>query len=45
MTWDFVLVSEKEAKDLRHKLAEEAMQKLGIEHVKIVDGLPVPEVD
>ena len=43
--WDFVLVAEKDTKELRNKLAKEAMVKLGIEDVKIIDGLPVPEVD
>lgn len=43
--WDFVLVSEKEAAALKHKNAEEAMKKLGILDVSIVDGLPVPDVD
>lgn len=45
MTWDFVLVSDEETKSLRHKLAKEAMEKLKIENVSIVDGLPVPDVD
>lgn len=45
LEWEFVLVSEEETRDLRNKLAKEAMEKLGLERMKIVDGLPVPEVD
>ena len=44
ITWDFVLVSDKEADELRDKKSVEALKKLG-RHVKIVDGLPVPDVD
>lgn len=44
ITWDFVLVSDKEANELRDKKSIEALKKLG-RHVKIVDGLPVPDVD
>lgn len=44
MTYDFVLVSDKEAKELREKLAIEAMEKLG-RRMKIWEGLPVPDVD
>jgi len=42
--WDFVLVSDKEADALRDQKSIEALKKLG-RHVKIVDGLPVPDVD
>jgi hypothetical protein len=44
ITWDFVLVSDKEADELRDRKSMEALEKLG-RHVKIVDGLPVPDVD
>lgn len=44
ITWDFVLVSDKEADELRDQKSIEALKKLG-RHVKIVDGLPVPDVD
>jgi hypothetical protein len=44
ITWDFVLVSDKEANELRDRKSMEALEKLG-RHVKIVDGLPVPDVD
>ena len=41
---DFVLVSDEETKALRDKNSTEALAKLG-RSVKIVDGLPVPDVD
>ena len=41
---DFVLVSDKEADALREKNALEALHKLGLK-VKLLDGLPVPDVD
>ncbi|KAI9849878.1 MAG: hypothetical protein M1837_000092 [Sclerophora amabilis] len=41
---DFVLVSEKEANDLRDTRALEALEKLG-RKVKLQNGLPVPDVD
>ena len=44
ITWDFVLVSDKEADELRDKKSMEALKKLG-RQVKIADGLPVPDVD
>lgn len=44
MTYDFVLVSEKESSELREKKSRQALEKLG-RRVKIVDGLPVPDVD
>ncbi|KAK9779937.1 hypothetical protein AB5N19_07935 [Seiridium cardinale] len=47
-TWllkqDFVLVTEKETDELRDKNAVEALAKLGL-HMKLVDHLPVPELD
>lgn len=44
ISYDFVLVSDKEASDLRDEKSKQALEKLGM-HVKIVDGLPVPDVD
>ena len=44
MTYDFVLVSEKESFDLRAQRSKDALEKLG-RKVKIVEGLPVPDVD
>lgn len=41
---DFVLITEKESLDLRDRQAEEALKKLGL-NLKLVDHLPVPEVD
>lgn len=45
LTWDFILVTDEVTKKLRNEKAREAMEKLGLEHMKIVDGLPVPDVD
>lgn len=42
---DFVLVSEKETEELRDRNAVEALGKLGLTHLKLVDHLPVPELD
>lgn len=44
MTYDFVLVSDKESSDLRSQRSQQALEKLG-KKVKIVEGLPVPDVD
>jgi len=44
MTYDFVLVSEKESAELRADNSRKALEKLG-RRVKIVEGLPVPDVD
>lgn len=44
LSYDFVLVSEEEARQLREKKALEAMEKLG-KRMKLVEGLPVPELD
>ena len=41
---DFVLVSEKEASDLRDERSRKALAALG-RRVKLLDGLPVPDVD
>jgi protocatechuate 3,4-dioxygenase beta subunit len=44
ITYDFVLVSEEEAKSLRESEARQAMAALG-RNMQWVDGLPVPDVD
>lgn len=44
LTYDFVLVSDEEARSLREKEAMTAMEKLGL-RMKLLDGLPVPDVD
>lgn len=44
LTYDFVLVTEEEAKKLRDEEAMTAMKKLG-RRMKIYEGLPVPDVD
>ena len=44
MSYDFVLVSEEESRKLREKNAMEAMEKLG-RHMKLYNGLPIPDVD
>ncbi|EFR04079.1 hydroxyquinol 1,2-dioxygenase [Nannizzia gypsea CBS 118893] len=44
MSHDFVLATEQEAKEERDRNSVDALKKLG-RNVKIVDGLPVPDVD
>ncbi|KAK2828952.1 hypothetical protein FQN49_007238 [Arthroderma sp. PD_2] len=44
LTYNFVLASEQEARELRDHNSVDALKKLG-RNVKIVNGLPVPEVD
>ena len=44
MTYDFVLVTEKESAELRADNSRKALEKLG-RRVKIVEGLPVPDLD
>lgn len=44
LRYDFVLVTEEETRGLRQEEARKAMEKLG-RRMKIVEGLPVPEVD
>lgn len=44
MTYNFVLVSDAEASDLREKKSKKALEDLG-RKVKFLDGLPVPDVD
>ena len=44
MTYDFVLVTEKNSFDLRCENSAKALERLG-RRVKIVKGLPVPELD
>ncbi len=42
---DFVMTTQEEADNLRDELAIGALKKLGLTHLKLVDHLPVPEVD
>ncbi|KAL4895772.1 Intradiol ring-cleavage dioxygenase [Aspergillus ambiguus] len=44
LTYDFVLVSEAETAELRANNSKVALDKLGLK-VKIVNGLPVPDLD
>ena len=44
MTYDFVLVSDQEAEELRTKKAMEAMKAQG-RRMKMYKGLPVPDLD
>lgn len=44
LTYDFVLVSDVETSELRAKNSQMALDKLG-RKVKIVNGLPIPDVD
>ena len=44
MTYDFVLVSDQEAEELRSKKAMEAMKAQG-RRMKMYKGLPVPDLD
>jgi hypothetical protein len=44
MTYDFVLVTESETADLRAYNSKVALDKLG-RKVKIVNGLPIPDLD
>lgn len=44
ISYNFVLVSEEESKELREKNAMDAMKKLG-RSMKLWNGLPVPDVD
>ena len=44
LKFDFVLVTEKEASDLRNKKSKKALEDLG-RRVRIMEGLPVPDVD
>jgi hypothetical protein len=44
MTYDFVLVTEKETSALRDHNSQVALDKLG-RKVKIVNGLPIPDLD
>ena len=41
---DFVLVSEREARELRELKSKEALEKLG-RRVRLVDSLPIPDLD
>jgi len=44
ISYDFVLVSEQESRELREKNAMEAMKDLGL-RMKLYNGLPIPDVD
>jgi hypothetical protein len=44
MTYDFVLVSDAESSALRDRNSKDALDRLGY-NVKIVNGLPVPDLD
>jgi hypothetical protein len=44
MTYDFVLVSDKEASELRDEKSRKALEGLGWS-VKMLDGLPIPDLD
>lgn len=44
IAYDFVLVSDEEARKLREQEAMAAMEKLG-RRMKLYKGLPVPDVD
>jgi len=44
INYDFVLVSDKEAKDLKLKNAQEALKALG-STAQILNGLPVADLD
>ncbi|KAF2872204.1 Intradiol ring-cleavage dioxygenase [Massariosphaeria phaeospora] len=45
LTYDFVLVTDEETGELRDAEARKAMKALGRERMKIIQGLPVPDVD
>lgn len=48
-TWllkhDFVLTTQEETENLRDQNAVDALKKLGLTNLKLVDHLPVPDVD
>ncbi len=44
LEYDFVLVTEKEASDLRDEKSRKALEQLG-RKIRIVEGLPVPDMD
>ena len=44
ITYDFVLVTDEEARQLREEEAMKAMEALG-RRMKLYHGLPVPDVD
>ncbi|KAJ3537284.1 hypothetical protein NM208_g6376 [Fusarium decemcellulare] len=45
LKYDFVLVEDSEALQLREEESRAALQKLGLHHLKMENGLPVPDVD
>jgi hypothetical protein len=44
LRYDFVLVTEKEASELRDRESTSALERLGMK-TKIYEGLPVPDLD
>lgn len=44
LKYDFVLVTEKEASDMRDENSRRAIEKLG-KRMKVYNGLPVPDLD
>ena len=44
ITYDFVLLSDREARDLKEQQSLDAMKKLGFK-ARLVDSLPVPDLD
>lgn len=45
LTYDFVLVTDEESRQLREDEAKKALQKLGFHDMNFIDGLPVLDVD
>jgi hypothetical protein len=45
LTYDFVLITDEETKELRDGEALKAMKKLGRENMMIINGQLVPDVD
>ena len=45
LTYDFVLVTDEETRNLRDEEARKAMKALGRENMTVIAGLPVPDVD
>ena len=45
LKWNFVMVEERQALELKDKKAKEALEGLGLKNMKLVDHLPVPDVD
>lgn len=45
LKYDFVLTTQEATEKLRDQLAVEALKKLGLTNLKLVDHLPVPDLD